>query len=177
MSFKKNLNEFLTNCLQLTPEQAKCYPVKIHNQAGLKVKKCFSNCKLMQKTMAGSEIVPCWIILSHKEIVCDCIAVLGAQNQTKLPQPGPRDFEAEFHFVLRGPSGLVDVTPDMNKKKMFRRIVLEPRLTFEEFQNFHLRMPENVANPEWIEKCPVAEPLPDFFNLLKTVELLRNLKQ
>jgi hypothetical protein len=181
MTFKQNLNKFITESLRLDTTTS---PVKIMDRektrkCGFRTKQCYKNSKLMLEALHvanklgssipdiefGSRIVPCWIVHSNKEIISDVLAVCDGV-WPNCDKPAADEFEAEFHFVLQGPSGkIVDVTPDINPKKMFRRIVLEPRLTFQGFEKLGT-IPESIASPSWAAKTKVSDPRPDFFEML-----------
>jgi hypothetical protein len=197
-SFKQSLNKFVTESLRM--DDAKINPVRIMSQAvemGFKPKRCYNNAKTMLNGLKAAEkeglghiagevagvefkstIVPCWIIHSHKEIICDLTARFGVYPP-KAPIPTFNDFEAEFHFVLQGPSGkITDITPDQNGKKMFRRIVLETRITFEEFEMIG-KIPQSIDSPTWVARCPGEEDEDtiNFFDLVHTIKMFRGIRK
>ena len=187
MSFTRNINRFIVNDLKL-PE-GKCEVVKVHKQTKeraefFKVKQCHTNCKLTMENMAQLnrpgyyEPVTCWIVYGAKEIVLDCKA--QGVTLTKKNGPRPTDFEAEFHCVLRNTESgqLIDVTPDVNPKRVVRRIVLEPRMTAECFEKFGFPSPENIVTKAWGERYPLpaGSDQPDFFQQLAMLKILKSVK-
>ena len=90
--------------------------------------------------------------------------------------PDVTDFEAEFHSVLRNRDGeLVDVTPDMNPKRVVRRIILEPRMTADVFEKYNFATPENICTKTWDERTALGKSNPDFFEELKMLRVLQHI--
>ena len=134
----------------------------------------------MEKEVPGHfvERVTCWILYSAKEIIMDSRAspLVSEEQFRKMPEPSAGDFEAEFHCVLRNKSGkLVDPTPDMNPKRVVRRIVVEPRMTADLLDKYGLTTPENIASDNWARLTPVSGNNPDFFKQLKQLEFYKTL--
>ena len=185
MTFTKDLNNFLTQTLKL-PADAKCQAVKVRlspadgKRCGFYAKRCFPNCRrcIVNDILPGCEMVTCWIIYSHKDSTADLKELLSKSQFADIPKMAASDFEAEFHCMLRHKaSGIFqDITPDENAKRRVRRIVLEPRISAEEFFRFKFSIPENVANKAWENRTQIHDPnpSPSFFQMLEMLAFYRS---
>ena len=171
------LDAFVTNYLKL--KGADIHLVKI--QSDLAVKRCHDNCEDMMKHAAqrNSKIVTCWIIRSSNEIIADAAAYARVGHWEENPfdntdKPRMHDFDAEFHSILqRGNGTFYDPTKDRNPDKKNRLIVLEPRMTSENFCKYVNYQPPLIQTKDLLKIRGVQGKGPDFFELLTRMNLIK----
>ena len=172
-----HLQRFIRDKLRLETEP---FEVEIGIQGRtLTPKKCHLNCEKIVAAAPYMEMRNCWIIDTHTEIngLTDHLRDTGAISQDRyaiLPRARVNDYEAEFHSILLDTrtNTFYDPTKDMVPSRTRRTVILEPRMSTEDWLKYCRQAPENISTDRWSARCPVDEQ-PDFFNLVAQVNMIK----
>jgi hypothetical protein len=174
-----HLQRFIRDKLRLETEP---FEVDIGIQGTtLTAKKCHVNCEKIVAAAPYMEMRTCWIVDTHTEINCLLdhfrdTGVISQDRHAMLPRARVNDYEAEFHSILLDTrtGTFYDPTKDMVPSRTRRTVILEPRMSTEDWLKYCRQAPENICTDRWCARSTPAEEQPDFFNLVAEVNMIKN---